>query len=187
MLSGVIRHVRQQFVGYIALFIALGGVSYAAVALPAKSVGTKQLRNGAVTPAKVAASTIARFKGQRGLTGARGLTGPRGLTALQGSTGATGAAGTNGTNGTNGATNVVVRTNSLTLPSTANGSVIASCNPGERATGGGAAGSSAGLVAYADSPFGGSTTTAPVGWSAQATNTSGSSQTLTVYVVCASP
>ena len=40
-------------VGTLALFIALGGVSYAAVKLPAKSVGTKQLKTGAVTSAKV--------------------------------------------------------------------------------------------------------------------------------------
>lgn len=37
----------------IALFVALGGASYAAVALPANSVGTRQLRSGAVTPAKL--------------------------------------------------------------------------------------------------------------------------------------
>jgi hypothetical protein len=37
------RHVRQQFIGYIALFIALGGVSYAAVALPKNSVSSKQI------------------------------------------------------------------------------------------------------------------------------------------------
>jgi hypothetical protein len=33
----------------IALFVALGGTSYAAFSLPAGSVGTKQLKNGAVT------------------------------------------------------------------------------------------------------------------------------------------
>ena len=69
MLSGFMRHVRQQLVGYIALFIAMGGVSYAAVQLPTGSVGPKQLKNGSVTPSKVAASTIALFKGQRGLDG----------------------------------------------------------------------------------------------------------------------
>jgi hypothetical protein len=34
----------------MALFISLGGASYAAVSLPANSVGPKQLRAGAVTP-----------------------------------------------------------------------------------------------------------------------------------------
>jgi hypothetical protein len=34
----------------IALFISLGGVSYAAIVLPANSVGARQLKEGAVTP-----------------------------------------------------------------------------------------------------------------------------------------
>jgi len=38
----------------IALFVALGGTSYAALSLPAGSVGTRQLRSGAVTEAKLA-------------------------------------------------------------------------------------------------------------------------------------
>ena len=42
----------------IALFVALGGVSYAATQLPPGSVGTKQLRDQAVTGRKVATSTL---------------------------------------------------------------------------------------------------------------------------------
>ena len=42
----------------IALFVALGGVSYAATQLPPGSVGTKQLRDKAVTGRKVATSTL---------------------------------------------------------------------------------------------------------------------------------
>jgi hypothetical protein len=41
-------------VSTLALFLALGGASYAATALAPGSVGTKQLRNGAVTPPKLA-------------------------------------------------------------------------------------------------------------------------------------
>ena len=37
----------------IAVFIALGGASYAAIKVPKNSVGTRQLKNGAVTGAKV--------------------------------------------------------------------------------------------------------------------------------------
>jgi hypothetical protein len=40
-------------VAYLALFVALGGGAYAATQLPANSVGTKQLKNGAVTHAKL--------------------------------------------------------------------------------------------------------------------------------------
>jgi hypothetical protein len=37
----------------VAVFLALGGVSYAAFKLPKNSVGAKQLKNGAVTAAKI--------------------------------------------------------------------------------------------------------------------------------------
>jgi len=40
-------------ISLIALFVALGGTTYAATSLPANSVGTAQLRNKAVTPAKI--------------------------------------------------------------------------------------------------------------------------------------
>ena len=72
----------------LALFLALGGVSYAAATLPAKSVGSRELKDRAVMPTKVARSTVKLFKGQRGL---RGLTGPAGLAGPAGPTGATGA------------------------------------------------------------------------------------------------
>lgn len=45
--------LRKNPVAYLALFIALGGTSYAAVRIPDGSVGTAQLRAGAVTGAKV--------------------------------------------------------------------------------------------------------------------------------------
>jgi hypothetical protein len=51
-------HVRSNAVGYLALFVALGGSAYAASRLPANSVGTKQLQNGAVTGQKVARQTL---------------------------------------------------------------------------------------------------------------------------------
>jgi hypothetical protein len=42
----------------IAVFIALGGASYAAVKLPKNSVGTKQLKSGAVTGAKIKQGSV---------------------------------------------------------------------------------------------------------------------------------
>lgn len=45
--------VRKQPVAYLALFIALGGTAYAASSLPPDSVGTRALKDGAVTDAKV--------------------------------------------------------------------------------------------------------------------------------------
>jgi hypothetical protein len=47
-MTRILNHLKGNVVGYVALFIALGGTSYAAVRLPAGSVGAKQLKNGAV-------------------------------------------------------------------------------------------------------------------------------------------
>jgi hypothetical protein len=47
-----------NIVASIALFIALGGLSYAALTLPKNSVGTKQLKTNAVTGAKVKNGTL---------------------------------------------------------------------------------------------------------------------------------
>jgi hypothetical protein len=49
-------------VALIALAVALGGTGYAAVSLPANSVGTKQLKKSAVTRAKVKANAITGAK-----------------------------------------------------------------------------------------------------------------------------
>lgn len=59
----MLRHVRGRLTyanvaATLALFIALGGTGYAAVAIPANSVGTSQLKNHAVTAQKVANHTL---------------------------------------------------------------------------------------------------------------------------------
>src|SRR3954465_14056474 len=84
----------------IAVFIALGGASYAAITLPKNSVGSKQLKKKAVTPKKVAPKTVKLFKGQKGDKGDRGLTG-------------TGAPGSD-------AASMITGNTSATLPGTAN-------------------------------------------------------------------
>ncbi len=65
-------------VATLALFIALGGVSYAAVALPAGSVGTRQLKNHAVTLAKINTRARAALTGRTGRPGAQGAPGGQG-------------------------------------------------------------------------------------------------------------
>lgn len=54
----ILRHARSQVVGWVALFLVLGGSAVAASGLPANSVGTKQLKNRAVTGVKVAKHTL---------------------------------------------------------------------------------------------------------------------------------
>lgn len=101
-------------VATIALFVALGGASYAAVSLPRGSVGSTQLRGDAVTSDKVrdgslaardfSASERARLKGARGARGADGATGTRGADGAPGPRGPQGEAGARGETGARGAT-----------------------------------------------------------------------------------
>jgi hypothetical protein len=96
-MSKISSHVRGNFVAYLALFFALGGTSIAAVnALPRNSVGTAQLKNGAVTKAKIAKKTISSLRGLRGLDGP---TGPKGDTGAQGIPGQPGPKGDTGAQG----------------------------------------------------------------------------------------
>ena len=51
--------IRHNAIALAALFVALGGTSYAALSLPAGSVGTRQLKNRAITAAKLNPSSVA--------------------------------------------------------------------------------------------------------------------------------
>jgi hypothetical protein len=100
-------HIRKPspatLIALLALFVALGGSSYAALQLPTGSVGTKQLKNGAVTSKKVRnnslvvrdfrASQRALLRGPRGLQGLQGLQGVRGERGERGEQGLPGAQG----------------------------------------------------------------------------------------------
>jgi hypothetical protein len=74
----------------VCLFLLLGGGAYAATKLPANSVGTKQIRNGAVTQRKIIPVAVAMLRGGRGGAG------PPGSTGLPGSVGAEGPTGPRG-------------------------------------------------------------------------------------------
>lgn len=57
-----LAHLRRQSIAYLALFVALGGTSYAATVLPAHSVGSKQLKKNAVTTKKIKNSAVTAAK-----------------------------------------------------------------------------------------------------------------------------
>ena len=58
--------IRHNAIALLALFVALGGTSYAALNLPAGSIGTRELHNGAVTTKKLANASVtpAKFDGR---------------------------------------------------------------------------------------------------------------------------
>jgi hypothetical protein len=93
----------------LALFVALGGASYAAVALPANSVGTKQLKKSAVSAAKLKRNAVSSAKVKDGSlqrgdfasgTLLQGPQGPQGLQGPKGDPGQNGAPGQQGPPGT---------------------------------------------------------------------------------------
>jgi hypothetical protein len=55
----LVQHLRGNTVAYLALFVALGGTSYAAFSLPAGSVGARQLKNHSILPVKLDPKFIA--------------------------------------------------------------------------------------------------------------------------------
>jgi hypothetical protein len=104
-------------VASIALFASLAGGAYAAFTVPRNSVGTRQLRNGAVTGPKIRNGAVTALKvrarsllaldfapGQLVGRGTPGPRGPRGFTGARGARGATGSRGATGTRGATGST-----------------------------------------------------------------------------------
>ena len=105
-MSRILRSVKGNAVALVALFVALGGTSYAAVKLPAGSVGTRQLKNASVTLPKVEAKSRQALQGQTGRPGpqgAPGLAGPVGSAGPTGPEGPAGREGPIGPSGTDGA------------------------------------------------------------------------------------
>jgi hypothetical protein len=72
----------------VAMFIALGGASYAATQLPKNSVGSAQLKVAAVTPAKLSSAAKATLIGPTGPSGPPGASGPAGQNGKPGDGGA---------------------------------------------------------------------------------------------------
>jgi len=94
------RKIRKRLtfaniVACLALFVALGGASYAATQLPKNSVGSKQIQKNAVNSAKVKDHSLKAVDFQNGQlpSGPKGETGPRGEKGDTGATGPEGPAG----------------------------------------------------------------------------------------------
>ena len=168
---GFRRPSPPMVVALVALLAALAGTSYAAVQLPANSVGTKQLKKNAVTGKKVKNRSLKAVdfaagqlpKGPKGDQGAQGPQGPKGdkgdpapqpiITTREGSTG--------------------------------NGDDAVFCHEGEAALGGGGSPDVGGYLT--DSEPDASDGEIPTGWFASAADVDGNPVDVTAWVICGAP
>jgi hypothetical protein len=93
MLRTLLLHLRGNVIAYAALFIALGGTSYAAATrlLPANSVGTRQVINHSLLSKDFKSGQLPKgAKGDKGDAGPLGPTGPGGPTGAVGPQGPAG-------------------------------------------------------------------------------------------------
>jgi hypothetical protein len=86
MTRGFGRFLRQNTIALLALFLALGGTTYAAsTALIGKnSVASPQVVNGSLQAKDLSKKARKALKGNRGLPGTKGDTGAKGATGSQG-------------------------------------------------------------------------------------------------------
>lgn len=161
----------------LALIVALGGTSYAAIRLPANSVGSQQLKKRAVTSSKLRANAVTSATVRNGSLRAKDFKAGQLPAAAAGPPGPAGA------------TNIVSRrVPSLPVAAGAVGPVKMACNPGERAI-------TAGLQSDADplniftitESFPITTGDVPTGWFLEAKNTASSSDRFIAFLVCAKP
>ncbi|MEY2515132.1 MAG: hypothetical protein QOJ89_2490 [bacterium] len=139
----------------MALTIALGGTSYAAIKLPSNSVGSSQIKAKSIKNADLADSSVTSGKVRNGsllakdfksgqlpggLPGANGTNGTNGAPGAPGSTGATGPTGPQGPQGVVGAATVQFDQAAAELANGANQSYSVFCPAGQQAIAGGGRG-----------------------------------------------
>src|SRR3954452_11920919 len=100
------RFTYANLMSTVALFIALGGASCAAIILPADSVTTKQVKDRSLLSKDFKSGQLPRGAtgpiGPVGPTSAKGDAGAKGDTGTKGDAGAKGDAGSQGTQGIQG-------------------------------------------------------------------------------------
>ncbi len=185
-----------MIVACLALLVSLGGTSVAAVnQLARNSVGTAQLKAGAVTNPKIAnnAVTAAKIR-NNSLTRVDFAPGqlPAGPTGPQGPAGPTGAAGPAGPAGAIGA--ITVRNGTSAIADTTDNNQVygtadvqALCSSGELATSGGTgwSDSNAGLELFTGRLLPVlNATNQVIGFQGTGLNDSGQTSTFTVYALC---
>jgi hypothetical protein len=192
LLSNLARYMGRNHLGLLALFVALGGTSYATVVnVPRSSVGTPELKRNAVKASKIAPNAV---RTAHVLNGSLLVAD---FKAGQIPQGPKGDKGDKGDEGDPGATNVIVRTQSpcpAGLPTDVHCVMRPMCETGERAVGGGAGmtGNLGNEEVQQSYPVEADMTAAeagdtPVGWLSIIENKAPQMQVPIAYVVCARP
>jgi hypothetical protein len=140
---------------YLALFVALGGTSYAAIKLPANSVGSREIKSRSVQTSDLATSArlsktnrvfraavtdVVLDPGTQSVVNALAgaVKGEKGETGIGGEKGPVGAAGPTGADGIDGVSGYVIRdAYSSVLDAGETGGAVAKCEDGERVISGG--------------------------------------------------
>ncbi|HET8653564.1 MAG TPA: hypothetical protein VFM13_13450 [Gaiellaceae bacterium] len=186
MLVKSLRHLQQHFVAYVALFVALGGTSFAAAnaLVPRNSVGTAQVINGSLLKKDFKAGQLPR--GARGPVGARG---PAGLTGPAGAPGPAGPAGAAGAQGPPGPVSLTYASSAVTpLPANGQATAAAVCPAGMVVTGGGAFTPSTDVDVSINSSDWDATGTVPDVWFVSMNNAdSTTATTFVVDAICTTP
>ncbi len=195
----MIRRLLQRLtyanvIATIALFIALGGTSYAALKLPRNSVGGTQIRTGAITSSEVKDRSLKvrdlSLSAREELQGERGPIGPQGA---PGSSGAAGTAGSGSGTTVIAASGVAITSKSLAAtaapatgdpndPTTTTSVASVSCGGAQKVVGGGARMDDIGNTSIQDSyPEADGTT-----WTVHVGNDEKANNSFTVFAICVS-
>lgn len=163
----------------IAVFIALGGSSYAAIKITGRNVvdGSltgRDIKNRSVGVVDLGRGAIKSLKGSKGEGGERGPQGPQGPAGPQGPSGEAAAA------------KLTIRKAFVNVPKDAIGGATIACESGEKATGGGAkwriSPDAGPIVSSVPEPATGE----PTGWTVRLRNDDDSADhEADVFVVCA--
>jgi hypothetical protein len=124
-------YVRRHHLALLALFVALGGTSFAAAnaLLPKNSVGSAQVINGSLRAVDLSKKT------RVALHGARGAPGPQGPQGAQGAQGPKGPTGPRGLPGPSGSAVAYAHVNADGTLDGANSRNVASANVARASTG----------------------------------------------------
>jgi hypothetical protein len=171
---GFRRPSPPMVLAFVALLVALAGTSYAAIQLPANSVGTKQLKKNAVISKKVKNRSLKAVDFATGQL-------PRGPQGPQGAQGPAGPQGPKGDKGDPAPTPIIT----VRASDPASGDAAVFCQDGEVALGGGGTPGANGFLTDSEpDALDGET---PTGWFASAADVNGGPVDVMAWVICGAP